>query len=281
MLVSFVPLCSCLGSNQGVCVCGWEREALKETQTVCVCVSVCFGGRPLYSYQRVVCMLCFRPCMSSVCALNLILKCPSVSLSVLCLCFSLCLCIVYCGVSAECCRCCGFVCYLPVPLKYQFCVCVLWLLYISYVTVCHVLCLCFVWFYLFKQSGIRLPKVLLHLSNRWSLIHFHSVEERSSKCNKAAGKFAPDDSFPLMISPQILAPPCSHVKFLNLLFLSPYCSHRLGASLRLPFLKPSSAGKANDLEVQRHKNIQLKRKIRWTHFIIVWNKFIDGKLIHV
>lgn len=40
--------------------------------------------------------------------------------------------------------------------------CVLWLLCMSG----HVLCLSFVWFYLFKQSAIRLPKVLLHLSSR-------------------------------------------------------------------------------------------------------------------
>lgn len=46
------------------------------------------------------------------------------------------------------------------------------------------------------------------------------MDRRLSQCNKAAGKLVPD---PTMISP-LLAPPCSHVQFLKLLFRSPYCS---------------------------------------------------------
>lgn len=80
----------------------------------------------------------------------------------LCLCFSLCLCIFHCGVCV--------VDYLVEPAFVRafdvsvLCLCIVTVLYY----LCHccpVLCLCFVWFDLFKQSGIGLPKVLLHLSN--------------------------------------------------------------------------------------------------------------------
>lgn len=68
-----------------------------------------------------------------------------------------------CDVPVQCCQCCGLA-WLPAFAR-AFDVSVLCIVSVRTFMchyVCHVLFLCFVCFYLFKQSGIGLPKVLLH-----------------------------------------------------------------------------------------------------------------------
>lgn len=138
------------------------RETEKETEKVCEGY-VCVLGVNLYILISVfVCMLSFRLsvhgfslCISSRCDLSVRL-----CLRLCCVCASVCV----SGVSAV------DVVVVPASarafdvsvLRFVYCDC------ISCVAVCHVLCLClcFVWFYLFKQSGTCLPKVSLCLSNR-------------------------------------------------------------------------------------------------------------------
>lgn len=168
-------------------VCSQEREQNGESVSVCKCVFRGLGW-PL-TVRLCACFVSVLAWLQPVYWCTIWSECPSV----LCLCFGLCLCIFHCGVPVECCRCCGSALPLLVPLMRQCCV--LWLFPVCIFS-CHVLCLCFVWFYLFKQSGISLPKVLLHISSRWSWIHCHLMEKRSSKCNTAAGKLVPDDSCP-------------------------------------------------------------------------------------
>lgn len=133
----------------------------------------------------------------------------------------------------QCCRCCG---RLPLPVPFDVLVLCIVAVCISCVSVCHVLCLCFVCFLSVWTVWDTFAKgFIAPISDRWSWIHPHYLlEERSSKCNKAAGKLVPDASCPLMISPQIPAPPfCSHVKFLNLLSWSPYCSQTVWSIIEL------------------------------------------------
>lgn len=59
-----------------------------------------FRGRPLYSYQCVCVHALFPSVHGFRLCISIRFECPSVSPSVLCLCFGLCLCVVHCGVSA-------------------------------------------------------------------------------------------------------------------------------------------------------------------------------------
>lgn len=172
---------------------------------VCMCVCVCVTSFSLISVF--VCMLYFRLCMALVC----VLERPSV------LCLRLC--IFHYGVCAV-----DFVVEPAFDVS-VLCLCIVTVLYFP-CHCCPVLCLCFVWFDLFKQSGIGLPKVLLHLCNTIDDLEFISIQWRRdylSAIRLLGNLFQTTltyDDFP-----SILAPPCSRVKFLKLLFRSPYCSH--------------------------------------------------------
>ncbi len=137
------------------CVCEQERRNRGRVWGMCV-----FWGMTFFNLISVfVCMLYFRLCMASDCVLALDLFWMSVCVVSVLWSVS-----VYFPLWCCCSRCCA-----SARLCCAFDVSVSWLCIVA--VVCF-LCkcpscavLCSVWFYLFKQSGIGLPKVLLHLSN--------------------------------------------------------------------------------------------------------------------
>lgn len=121
---------------------------------MCVCL---LGVSTSFTVISVfVCMHCFRLCMASVCVLER-------------LCVGLC--VFHCGVSAA----------DPVVEPASACafdMSVLCLCIVAVVSVAVLCCACFVWFDMVQQSGIGLPKVLLHHCNTIDDPEFTSFQWR-------------------------------------------------------------------------------------------------------
>lgn len=191
-------------------------------------------------------------------------ECPSVSPSVLCLCFSLCFCVF------------SIVVFLPVDVVGWACLCpCLWCVSVVFVycgcsvfpvsLCCHVLCLCSVWFYLFKQLGIGLPKVLLHLSNTVDDLESISTKWRRDYLSaiKLLGNLfqttLAHDDFPSILAPPLLS--CQIPKStLPISILLPNSLEHHYVNLYWTSAKPFSADKVNQCREQ-----MAKKEAGWTH----------------
>lgn len=164
-------------------------------------------------YQWVCVHALFLSCMHYLCLLAQSLICTPVCLSV---CAAVCVCLtvtsLWSNVDACLCSC-------------LWCVGVVYCGRPYFPWTCHMLCLCFVGFYLFKQSGIGWPKGFYCTCTTDDLESSVSCWRRDHLSPiKLPGKLVPDDSCPHDFPSDPSSSLCSQAKFLSLISWSPYCS---------------------------------------------------------